>query len=44
MKNMAALSMDELELVSGGSYIDTGNMGEAAEALYELLEDIFDWF
>lgn len=44
MKSMEALNMEELEKVNGGGYLDTGNMGEAAEALYELLEDIFDWF
>ena len=33
MKNMEALNLEELEMVSGGSYIDTGNMEEAAKAL-----------
>lgn len=30
---MEALSLEELEMVSGGNNIDTGNMREAAKAL-----------
>lgn len=32
MKNMEALSMEELEMVNGGSNIDMGNMGAAVKA------------
>ncbi len=44
MKNREALSMEDLEMVSGGSLTDDGNMEKASEALFELIEDIFDWF
>ncbi len=43
MKAMEALSLEELELVSGGGLIDTGNVEKAAEDLREILHDLFGW-
>ena len=35
MKNMEALSLEDLEMISGGGAFDTGNMGGAAKALLD---------
>ena len=44
MKNMEALSMEELEMVSGGKNVDMANMGEAAKAPFnESLMQSFVW-
>lgn len=43
MKNMEALSLEDLEMVSGGGYIDTGNVEQAAKDLREILHDWFGW-
>lgn len=45
MKNMEALSLKELEMVSAGSHIDKRNMGEAAKALLAdpLVKRLFCW-